>query len=37
MVSEHDLFSWTMAFQNKEFLARGGVHIIENVGGELLT
>lgn len=37
MVSEQDLFSWTTAFQNKKFLARDVVHIIGNVGGELLT
>ena len=37
MVSKQNLFSWTAAFQNKEFLARDGVHLTGNVGGELLT
>ena len=37
MVSKQNLFSWTTAFQNKEFLARDGVHLTGNVGGELLT
>lgn len=37
MVSKQDLFSRTLAFQNKEFLARDGVHFTGNVGGELLT
>ena len=37
MVSKQNLFSWTTAFQNKEFLARDGVHLTWNVGGELLT
>ena len=37
VVSKQDLFSWTRAFQNKESLARGGVHLPRNVGRELLT
>lgn len=37
MVSKQDLFSWTTAFQNKEFLARDDVHLTGNVGEELLT
>lgn len=37
MVSKQDLFSWTTAFQNKEFLARDEVPLTGNVGEELLT
>lgn len=37
MVSKQDLFSWTTAFQNKEFLARDDVPLTGNVGEELLT
>ena len=37
MVSMQDLFSWTTAFQNKEFLAGDGAHLTGNVGEEWLT